>query len=98
MLPATYDRSFALSRQERKASQEIDRIRLGSQVAAAREAAKVEAIADVARTALMETGELSALEGFLARRTPHAVPRLQYVADAAATGMAGVVVRMASRL
>jgi hypothetical protein len=98
-LPAPYSNSpLGLTKVERRAAKEIALTRAASSVLAAREAAKIEAIADVAGTALLSAAEVSAVEALLAMRTPHAAGRLGYVADRACMAMGNVVARMDRRL
>jgi hypothetical protein len=81
------------AREQRQAAREITRTQTRSAVITAREVAKVEAVAEVAESALVATSEVSALEAALMQRTPHAQARLQHVADAGCAAMAGVVMR-----
>jgi hypothetical protein len=98
-LPAPYSSSsLGLSRVERRAAKEIALIRAASSVLAAREAAKIDAITEVAGTALLSVAELSSLEGLLVARTPHAAGRLAYINDRACMAMGGVVTKMARSL
>jgi len=98
-LPVTYSRSaLGLTKVERRASKEIALTRAASSVLAAREAAKIEAITEVADTALLSAAEVSSLEGLLVMRTPHAAGRLGYVADRACMAMGNVVAQMGRRL
>jgi hypothetical protein len=98
-LPAPYSRSaLGLTRVERRAIKEIALTRAASSVLAAREAAKIEAITEVAETALLSAAEVSSLEALLVARTPHAAGRLAYINDRACMAMGGVVTRMSRSL
>jgi len=98
-LPVPYSASgLGLSRVERRAAKEIALTRAASSVLTAREAAKIEAITEVAETALLSAAELSNLEGLLVARTPHAAGRLAYINDRAVMAMGGVVTQLARRL
>ena len=81
------------SRLERQTSREITLAHARGSVMAAREEAKVEAIASVTQTALLSASEISMLERLLVSQTPHAVARLQHIADAGIIGIGGVVAR-----
>ena len=93
-----YSSGRGLTRVERRAAKEIALHRAASSVLAAREAAKVNAITEVAETAILSAAELSALEGLLAARTPQAAGRLAYINDRACMAMGGVVTQLARRL
>ncbi|HTD09920.1 MAG TPA: hypothetical protein VK680_13610 [Solirubrobacteraceae bacterium] len=80
-----------LSRIERRAAAEITATRAVSSVLAARESARLDLIADVAETALLNASDLSNLEAVLVMRTPHAAPRLGLIADSACIQMSKVV-------
>ncbi len=82
----------------RRASKEIARARVAGSVAAARATVKVDAITDVTEAALVNAGQISALEAMLVQRTPHAQARLQFLADTGVDAMAGVIRRMERRL
>jgi hypothetical protein len=86
------------TRTERQAARQIASYRAAGAVAAARECAKVEAIAEVATTALIAASDVSAMEALVVERTPHAEARLRHIADAGAAGMANVVLKMGGRL
>jgi hypothetical protein len=81
------------TRLDRAVAEETTLARANARVAAAREAARLEAIADVTELALLATAQISAVEGALMERTPHAALRLQHIADTGCAGMAGVVLR-----
>jgi hypothetical protein len=83
---------------ERKTSREIVRARAHGQTVAAREAAKVEAIAEVTEAALLATSHVSAVEALLIQRTPHAEARLRHIADAGCAGMASIVLGVGRRV
>ncbi len=85
--------SRGLSKLERRAAGEIAVNRTASSVLAARESARLEAIADVAETALLHASALSGLEAALVMRTPHAAGRLGHIADSACMAMGKVVAR-----
>jgi hypothetical protein len=84
---------FGLSRTDRRVAKEIALTRAASSALAAREAAKIMALAEVADTALVAVAEVSSLEALLVMRTPHAARRLSYVADRASDAIATVVVK-----
>ena len=90
--------ALGLTRTERRIAKEITTIRAASTVLAAREAAKIDAITDVAEKALLNAGELSCIEQVLIARTPHAAGRYGYIADRACMAMGGVITQMARRL
>lgn len=85
--------SMLPSRAERSAVRAIDRVRASQAVVTARETAKVEVIQDVTTAALGAGSHISAVEGLLAQRTPHAAGRLQAIADAGTIGLTEVVMR-----
>lgn len=62
------------------------------------DAAACDALAAVGTRALHDAAMVSQVELSLARQTPHAVDRLQLIANSAAMGMADVVARTARRL
>ncbi len=86
-------RSVGLTRVERRAAKEITLTRAASSVLAARESARLDAIADVAETALLNASALSSLEVALVMHTPHAAKRLGHLADSACVAMGKVVAR-----
>ena len=85
--------SRGLSKLERRAASEIAVTRAASSVLAARESARLDLIADVAETALLNASAVSALEAALVMQTPHAAGRLGYIADSACMAMGKVVAR-----
>jgi hypothetical protein len=91
-LPAPY-LSRSHSKLERRAASEIALNRAASSVLAARESARVDAIAEVAEVALMNASALSGLEAVLVMRTPHAAGRLGHIADSACIAMGSVAAR-----
>lgn len=86
---------LATTRAERQTAREIERIRLGTDVAAARKNAEIDVIESVTQSALLATAHLSALEGYLLERVPLAESRLRHIADGGCMAMADVVVRLA---
>lgn len=86
-------RSRGLTRLERRAADEIAVTRAASSVLAARESARLDLIADVAETALVNASAISSLEAALVMRTPHAAGRLGHIADSACMAMGKVVAR-----
>lgn len=86
-LPVLSANGRGLTRVDRRAAKEIALTRVASSVLAAREAAAIDAIADVAETAMLSTAAVSNLEGLLAARTPHAAGRLAYIGDRASMAM-----------
>lgn len=87
-----------LTRLERRAANEIALTRAASSVLAARESARLDLIADVAETALLNASALSSLEAVLVMRTPHAAGRLGHIADSACMAMGKVVARTGREL
>jgi hypothetical protein len=81
-----------------RTSRDLAQIRASRSVVAAREAARVETIAEVTEVALAATTRISAIEALLVARTPHAEARLRHVADAGVAGMASVVLGLERRL
>jgi hypothetical protein len=90
--------SRGLSKLERRAASEIAVTRAASSVLAARESARLDVIADVAETALLNASALSGLEAALVMRTPHAAGRLGHIADSACLAMGKVVARAGREL
>lgn len=91
-------RSRGLSRLERRAASEIAVTRAASTVLAARENARLDLIADVAETALLNSAALSSLELALVMRTPHAAGRIGHIVDVACVRMGKVVSRTGRNL
>lgn len=85
--------SRGLSKLERRAASEIALSRAASSVLAARGSARLDVIADVAETAMLNASALSGLEAALVMRTPHAAGRLGHIADSACLAMGRVVAR-----
>ena len=92
-LPVLSAARLGLTKAERRVAKESALIRAASSALAAREAAKITALAEVADTALVAVAEVSSLEALLVMRTPHAARRLSYVADRASDAIANVVVQ-----
>jgi hypothetical protein len=90
--------SRGLSKLERRAASEIALTRATSSVLAARESARLDVIADVAETAMLNASALSNLEAALIMRTPHAAGRLGHIADSACLAMGKVVARTGREL
>jgi len=98
-LPAQYTGgSLGLTRVERRAAKEIALTRAAGSVLAAREAAKADAIASVAETALVNAYDLTCLECALVARTPAFAGRAAYLNDRAVMGMGSVLTRMSRSL
>lgn len=76
------------SRLERRTAKDIARVRARGAVVAAREMAKVEAVADVAKTALTETADVVGFYTLLVARTPEAQVQLEHVTSAACAAIA----------
>jgi hypothetical protein len=91
-------RSRGLSRLERRAAGEIAVSRAASSVLAARESAKVDAIAAVGETALLNAFELTCLESALVARNPAFGGRAAYIGDRACMGMGNVLTSMSRSL
>ncbi len=89
-----------LSRLEREVVGEIELAQAHGVVAAARESARIDAIASVAHRALLAADQISTVEAALVRRRPdeRAELRLRYVADSAAAAIGDVVVGLDRRL
>ena len=83
---------------ERQAGKAIGAVRANQAVITAQETAKVEIVEDVGKAGLLAVANVSALEGLLAARTPHAAGRLQHVADTAALGIGEVVLNATRRV
>jgi hypothetical protein len=96
VLASTQSRS--VSKVERRAANEIAITRAASSVLAARESARLDLIAEVAETALLNVSALSSLEAALVTRTPHAAGRLGHIADSACMAMGKVVARTGREL
>lgn len=86
------------ARVERQLSRELATIAARGMVTAAREAAKIEAVSHVTEEGLFAVSQISAIEGLLINRTPHAARRLQHVADSGAAGIADIVLRTGRRM
>ena len=84
-------RSRGLSRLERRAASEIAVTRAASTVLAARETARLDLIADVAETAMLNAFALTCLESALVARTPAFAGRAAYIGDHACMAMGKVV-------
>lgn len=91
-------RALGLSRVERRSAREIATVRAASNVLAARESAKADAIAAVGETAMLNAFELTCLESALVARTPAFAGRGAYIGDCACTGMGNLVTRMSRSL
>lgn len=94
----SYAGGWLSTREHQRAVREIERVRTRGAVVVAHESIKVEAIAQIAESALVATSDVSALEAALIRRTPHAAARLRHVADSGCAAMAAVVIRAGGRL
>lgn len=94
-----YSRRSGLSaRTGRQVARELATTQGRAVVVAAKESAKIEVIEAVAESALLATSRLAQLEGLLVARTPHALGRLQFIAEAAAVGMGSVVQQTARKV
>jgi len=82
------------TRERRRAAKEIAVMRTASSVLAARESAKVDAIAEVGQTAMLNAFDLTCLESALVARNPGFAGRAAYIGDRACIGMGNVVTRM----
>jgi hypothetical protein len=76
-----------LSRDDRRALGAISRFRTEAAVTAAR----IDAIAAVTQTALIDTADVASTQAILVTRTPHAAGWLAYVAETGVLRMAGEV-------
>lgn len=90
--------TLGLSRVERRAAKEIALTRAASSVLAAREAAKLDAIAEVGQTAMLNAFDLTCLENALVARNPTFAGRAAYIGDRACIGMGNVLTRMSRSL
>ncbi len=98
-LPVPYSGgSLGLTRVERRASKEIATTRAASNVLAAREAAKADAIASVGETIMLNAFDLTCLESALVARNPAFAGRAAYIGDRACIGMGNVLTRMSRSL
>jgi hypothetical protein len=91
-------RGLGLTRTERRAAKEIALTRAASNVLAARESAKVDAIAAVGETAMLDAFDLTCLENALVARTPGFAGRAAFIGDRACIGMGEVLTRMSRGL
>jgi hypothetical protein len=94
------NRFLALSRLERTVSAELEVIQARAAIAAAQEAARVEAITAVAHRAMLAVDQLSTIEAALIRRRPdeRTEVRLRFIADSAANAIGNVVLGLDRRL
>ena len=92
-----YKNDLQPSRIERQSSRAVERIQARQSVTAAREAAKVEVVAEVTEAALLATSHISALESLLVTRTPRAEERLRHIADAGSFSLVEIVLGTARR-
>jgi hypothetical protein len=90
--------TLGLTRIERRATKEIALTRAAGSVLAARESAKLDAIAAVGESAMLNAFDLTCLEGALVARTPAFAGRAAYIGDRACIGMGNVVTRMSRSL
>jgi hypothetical protein len=98
-LPAPYSASsLGLTRVERRAAKEIILARAASSVLAAREAAKIETIAEVSETALTSAAVLTDLECFLVARNHAFANRGAYINASAVAAMGTTLTKMGRRL
>lgn len=81
-----------------RVERQLARVQADALVAAARQSAKVEVLETVSEAALLATSRLAHLERVLVAQTPHAMGRLQLIAEAAALGMYGVVQQSARKV
>lgn len=79
---------------QRQNAREIKRARLASDLATAQHNSCVDVIESVTHSALLATAHLSALEGYLLERVPHAETRLRHVADGGCMAMSNAVLRL----
>lgn len=78
---------------QRRAVRDITRIRIRGAVVTAREITKVEAIGDVAKSALLTSSEVSHLAGALSQSNPHSGSGRGLITESADLAMAEVVLR-----
>jgi len=78
---------------QRRAVRDITRIRIRGAVVTAREITKVEAIGDVAKSALLTSSEVSHLAGALSPDHPHGRSGRGLITESADLAMAEVVLR-----
>lgn len=82
-------------RAERANQRQLDSLRRDTALVAARHTSAIDVIETVTESALLATAHVSALEGYLVGRVPHAEGRLRHVADGGAVAMANVVAKLA---
>lgn len=91
----TYQPSLLASRAERTKGKELERIRHSTDLSIARHCAAIDVVESVTESALLATAHVSALEGYLLQRVPHAEARLRHVADGGCIAMANIVSKLA---
>lgn len=91
----TYKPSRVAVRAERATQRQLDNLRHNTALVAARHSSAIDVIETVTESALLATAHVSALEGYLVGRVPHAESRLRHVADGGAVAMANVVAKLA---
>jgi hypothetical protein len=97
-LPVPSSSGLGLTRVERRVAKEIAVTRAVTSVAAAREVAKIDAIAEVGETALTNAAVLTDLENFLVARNPAFASRAAFLNDGTVMSMHAVMARMARSL
>lgn len=93
-LPILANGGLASAKLDRRITREVAEAKGFGAVLAAREIAKVEAVANVTEAALVATAHVSSVEALLMSQVPHAEARLRHIADAGCAGMGYVVVSM----
>lgn len=93
-LPARFGPpSLGISRVDRQVGRQLERVRGRAAVEAEEQLSRVRLIEAVAEEATLATGHLAQVEALLVQAAPHAQARISGIADAAAIGMANLVVR-----
>lgn len=97
-LPVPSSSGLGLTRVERRVAKEIALTRAVTSVVAAREVAKLDAIAEVGETALTNAALVTDCESFLVARNPAFAGRAAYISDRTTMAMGTVLTRMARSL
>ena len=87
-----------LTRAERRAFHSISAMRLAGEIIKAEEAVKVDVVRSVTTDASLAASDIASLEAALAARTPHAIGRLSYIADAGSIALGRIVADIGGRL
>lgn len=79
------------TREQRRAAREVNRVRLRGVLATAYDVTRIEAVEEVAGSALVAAAQVSALEGALAQQTPHAQAQLRHITNASSVALGRIV-------